>query len=95
VREVLWSARAERDLLALRHYIARDNPTSAQRVVTALAEFVEGLAHNPRRGRLQTDGFREAVEPRYRYVVRYDVLPHESSPERILILSIWHPKQAR
>lgn len=79
----------------IRVYIARDNPVAARVVAQAIESQVHRLSQYPKRGRLRSGGFREAVEPRYRYVIRYDLLPDGTAPTRVHILSIWHPKQAR
>jgi plasmid stabilization system protein ParE len=92
---VIWSSRGRRDLLAIHSFIARDDPVAADRVENALVELTRTLARHPFIGPRQSDRFREVVERRYRYVVRYGFRPDESAPEAIIILSIWHPKQAR
>ena len=93
--KIVWSPRALKDLRDIRGYIAREHPRAARTVAQAIERHADRLHEYPRRGRLRPGGFREAVEPRYRYVVRYDLLPDDTAPNRVHILSIWHPKQAR
>jgi plasmid stabilization system protein ParE len=92
---VTWSPRARCGLEAIQDFIGVDNPEAADRVENAVFSVTARLASYPRLGHLKRGGFREIVEPRYRYVVRYDLLPDETAPTRVHILSIWHPKQAR
>jgi plasmid stabilization system protein ParE len=92
---VTWSPEARRGLEAIQDFIGIDNPEAADRVENAVFRVAGRLAFYPRLGHLKSGGFREVVEPRYRYVVRYDLLPDDVTPKRVHILSIWHPKQAR
>ena len=93
--QIHWSPRAIRDLRHVRAYVAPENPVAARAIADAIEVHVERLAAYPRLGHLQTGGFRELVEPRYRYVVRYDLLSDDATVTRVHILSLWHPKQAR
>ncbi|MDZ7713643.1 MAG: type II toxin-antitoxin system RelE/ParE family toxin [Rhodovibrio sp.] len=93
--QVVWSARARRDLSAIQAFIAQDDPTAAERVETAVVELTRTLARHPYIGHRMSARVREVVERRYRYVVRYGFRPNEAAPEAVIILSIWHPKQAR
>ncbi|MBK1669980.1 hypothetical protein CKO28_18255 [Rhodovibrio sodomensis] len=97
--QIDWSPRALRNLRQVRVYIARENPAAARAVARAIdvaraiEDQVNRLRLHPRRGKARPGGFRETVEPRYRYVVRYDLLPDEPAPTRVHILSIWHPNR--
>jgi len=93
--QVVWSARARRDLSAIQAFIAQDDPTAAERVETAVVALTRTLARHPYIGHRMSARVREVVERRYRYVVRYGFRPNETAPEAVIILSIWHPKQAR
>ncbi len=93
--QVVWSARGRRDLSAIQAFIAQDDPAAADRVESALVELTRTLARHPYIGHRISARAREVVERRYRYVVRYGFRPTETKPEAIIILSIWHPKQAR
>jgi plasmid stabilization system protein ParE len=93
--QVVWSARGRRDLQAIQAFIALDNPAPADRVESALVELTRTLGRHPHIGHRRSPRLREVVERRYRYVVRYGFRPNETAPEAIVILSIWHPKQAR
>ncbi|MBK1697025.1 type II toxin-antitoxin system RelE/ParE family toxin [Rhodovibrio salinarum] len=92
---VIWSRKARRDLEAIQSFIGADNPEAADRVENAVVEITRRLASYPRLGHLQDGGFREIIEPRYRYIVRYDVFSDDATAGRVHILSIWHPKQTR
>jgi plasmid stabilization system protein ParE len=93
--QINWSPRALQNLRHIRSYIARDNPAAARAVAQAIEDQANRLSRHPRRGTARPGGFREIVEPRYRYVVRYDLMPDDTAPMRVHILAIWHPKQAR
>ena len=72
---ILWSPEAIQDLIALRGYIAEDNPTAARRVALRIVETVEQqLPNNPHLGRPgRVPGTRELVIPRTPYIVPYRV----------------------
>jgi plasmid stabilization system protein ParE len=82
-------------LRAIRSYIGWDNPDAAERVARHIEAGGERLAVYPYLGVQRSIGLREFVEPRHRYVLRYGFLPSADKPEAVVILSIWHPKQAR
>jgi plasmid stabilization system protein ParE len=92
---VTWSPKARRDLEAVQEFIGFENPDAADRVENAVLDVTRRLSSYPRLGHVKKGGFREIVEAQYRYVVRYDLLPDDTTADRVHILSIWHPKQAR
>jgi toxin ParE1/3/4 len=69
----VWSLEAIADLVALRAYIARDDPAAAQRVAFHIIRNVETLlSGRPEMGRPgRVPGTRELVIPRTPYVVPY------------------------
>jgi plasmid stabilization system protein ParE len=92
---VTWSRRAQRDRERIHAFIAqRFGAAEANRVVTAIAEYVLRLATHPDSGRQigVTNGFprRESVMPRLPYVIEY-----ERQPTRIRVVYIWHQSQDR
>ena len=82
-----WSPEAIQDLVALRDYIAEDNPGAAQRVALRIVEAVEQqLPDNPNLGRPgRVPGTRELVIPRTPYIVPYRV--HGKALE---VLRVYH-----
>lgn len=80
--------RAQRDLLEIQEYIARDDPAAAGRVVEALLDAIERLAQLPKRGsrpkdeRLRGLGYRCLVQARY--LVFYKVLRAQVRVYRVL-----------
>jgi addiction module RelE/StbE family toxin len=86
---VVWSPRAIRHLLALRAYIARDNPDAAADVALTLLAAVERLAELPNLGRPgRLPGARELVVPGTPYVIPYRV-----ESERLEIIAVFHQRQ--
>jgi len=71
---VIWSARAERDLSAIRAYVASDDPRAADRLLERLVDGGESLSALPRRGRpvqeMPGRDLRELVIRNYRLVYR-------------------------
>jgi toxin ParE1/3/4 len=71
---VTWSTRAQRDLAAIRAYIASDDPRAADRLLEQLIARAESLVALPRRGRpvpeLPGRDLRELIVGNYRLVYR-------------------------
>ncbi len=69
-----WTDRAQRDLLAIGRYIARDNPAAARQWVERLRERAQQAATAPHAGRmvpeLQREDIREVFLRTYRIVSR-------------------------
>lgn len=84
---ILWSSEAIEDLMALRAYIAQDNPAAAQRVALHIVSNIEQLLpDNPHMGRPgRVSGTRELVIPQTPYIVPYR-LQHRA----IQILRVYH-----
>ena len=88
--EIIWSQEAEEDLQAIRKYIARDNPTVADRTIHDLVGSAKRLRDFPMSGRaleeLEQEGVREIIVPPYH--VAYHV-----SGDSVEILKVWHGKR--
>jgi toxin ParE1/3/4 len=84
---IVWSPEAIEDLVALRAYIAEDNPAAARRVVLHLIQNVAQLIpDNPQIGRAgRVPGTRELVVPRTPYIV-----PYRFKRTTIQILRVYH-----
>lgn len=87
---LIYTARAGRDLVRLREFIRKNNPCAAEQASHKLQKSILSLVDQPSQGRCVEglEGFRELVTRCY--VVRYRVLPDE-----LVILNIWHSKEAR
>ncbi|HRQ63577.1 MAG TPA: type II toxin-antitoxin system RelE/ParE family toxin [Xanthomonadaceae bacterium] len=76
--KVVWTDRAKARLRQIHAYIAKDQPTNADRVVDRLTRRVAQLAEHPHSGRVvvvyRRDDLRELIESPYRvvYLVRAD-----------------------
>jgi toxin ParE1/3/4 len=83
----IWSPEAIADLVALRAYIAQDDPAAAQRVARHIVRNVETLLPNsPELGRPgRVPGTRELVIPRTPYIVPYRLVGNT-----IQVLRVFH-----
>jgi toxin ParE1/3/4 len=74
--KLVWSARANRDLVQIADYIATDNPDAAIRWVDRLRERARQAASMPRAGRLVpeagTGDVREVFLQTYRVIYRIE-----------------------
>jgi plasmid stabilization system protein ParE len=84
----LYSGRRSRPRL-IRSYISRFNPRAARRVADRINAAAQGLAALPDRGLHRPDGTRELVAV-YPYVLVYDI-----TPNRVIVLRVWHGAQER
>lgn len=83
------------DLVRLRDFLIRANPTAAQRAVSAISMAIDTLVSLPERGKpIGNVGLRELIVPfgRSAYVVRF--LPDRKRGE-IVIVRVWHSREAR
>lgn len=86
---VVWSPRAIGHLVALRDYVAQDNPAAAGRVAGTILEAVERLADLPNLGRPgRVAGTRELVIPQTPFIVPYRV-----KTDRLEIIAVFHGRQ--
>ncbi|MBF0369798.1 MAG: type II toxin-antitoxin system RelE/ParE family toxin [Magnetococcales bacterium] len=91
---VRWTKRAEYRLYDGTKYIRKENPEAAKKVITAIRRVVDKIAEHPYLSPQSRafSGFREAVVPRYPFVIWYRVKEDEQIVE---ILTIWHTSQDR
>jgi toxin ParE1/3/4 len=86
---IVWSPRAIEHLTHLRTYIARDNPTAANRIGGTLLAAVERLAKLPNLGRPgRVAGTRELVVPGTPYVI-----PYRLRSDRLEVVAVFHARQ--
>ncbi|MHC8509285.1 MAG: type II toxin-antitoxin system RelE/ParE family toxin [Rhodospirillales bacterium] len=86
-----WSPRATNDLLLAHAYIARNNPTAADRTAARIKKSLNLLLEYPELGRTVPGTIdREFAVPRTPYIVRYSI-----DGEIIEILAVPHYRQNR
>jgi plasmid stabilization system protein ParE len=71
-KQLEWSVRSGRDLLAIDAYISADNPVAAEQVVDYIISQAEQLTRFPLLGRIPKQGApRELIFTRYSYNLIY------------------------
>lgn len=87
--QVVWTARALRDVSSLREYISRERPAAAEQQVELILAAVERLARFPNIGRSgRRTGTRELIVSRTPYLVPYRV-----RGEFVEVLAVLHGRQ--
>ena len=87
--QVVWSARALRDLASLREQISRERPAAAERQCELILTAVERLTRFPHSGRPgRRAGTRELIISRTPYLV-----PYRIRGEFIEVLAVLHGRQ--
>jgi toxin ParE1/3/4 len=87
--QVVWIARALRDLASLREHISRERPAAAERQVELILTAVERLTRFPHSGRPgRRAGTRELIISRTPYLV-----PYRIRGELIEVLAVLHGRQ--
>ena len=87
--KIVWSPRAVQHLIAIRTFIAEDNPDAAQTVAAKIIASVEQLATYPNSGRAgRVVGTRELVIPGTAYI-----LPYRVKADRLEIVAVFHGRQ--
>jgi toxin ParE1/3/4 len=88
--QVVWTARALRDLASLRAYIVQDRPVAAERQVERILAAAVRLAQFPESGRPgRRAGTRELVVSQTPYLVPYRV-----RGELVEVLRVLHGRQS-
>jgi len=87
---ITWAPEARRQIDEIWHYIALDDPSAADRMVTRLVTAVEKLTHFPHLGRPGREGSRELVVAGTNFIVVYRV-----EGEEIRIGTVVHGAQRR
>jgi plasmid stabilization system protein ParE len=86
---IVWSPRAIEHLAHLPEYIARDNPSAANRIASALLDAVERLARLPNLGRPgRAVGTRELVVSGTPYII-----PYRLRGDRLEIVAVFDARQ--
>jgi toxin ParE1/3/4 len=92
---LIVSPTAQADLERLHDFLADQSPAAARRALDALMRAIQSLDELPDRGRpSRPPGTRELIVPfgRSAYVLRY---LHFTEAEEVVILRIWHGREAR
>ena len=91
---VRWTKRAEHRLYERTEYIRESHPDVAKKVITAIRNVTDNLGHFPYSYHTHNEfqDFREAVVPRYPFVVWYRIKEKEQMVE---IMTVWHTSQDR
>lgn len=83
--QVRYSEDAIADLLALREYIALNNPSAAARVAARIRRSVDRLATYPKFGKAgRVEGTRELVSAKFPYTIVYEEDQGECMVLRVL-----------
>lgn len=91
-KQLEWSARSERDLLAIDAYISADAPVAAEHVVDYIIGQAEQLTRFPLMGRIPKPGApRELIFTRYPYNLIYRVTRTKIRIVRVLHQSRLYP----
>jgi len=87
VTQIIWAPQAIEDVEAIRGYVARDSPRSADLLVERLLSAVEHLETDPLSGRvvpeIGNDAVREVIHGNYRIVYRVQ-------PDLVEIVTVFH-----
>ena len=87
-----YSEDAIADLLALREYIALNNPTAAARVAARIRRSVDRLATHPKFGKVgRVEGTRELVSPKFPYTIVYEEHQGDCMVLRVLYQAMQWP----
>ena len=90
--KLVYTRRAQLDILRLRKFIAINNPPAAKKYSMALLKSIKQLTQHPRLGtvveEIDSPETREYVPNAY--IVRYAV-----SKTQVSILAVWHEKEDR
>jgi len=84
--KLFWTETAKKNLLAIRRFIADDNPNAARQWITRLRDRARNVLPVPESGRMvpefSREDIRELIEGNYRIV--YQVFP-----DRIVVLTVF------
>lgn len=85
-RSLLWTKKAEKDLLKVEEYIAQDNPKAAAKMVLTIVRQTENIQRFP----VSFEAI-HANRPQYRYmVVKPFAVLYEVTDREVVILRVIH-----
>ncbi|WP_105589040.1 type II toxin-antitoxin system RelE/ParE family toxin [Cronobacter sakazakii] len=85
---IQWTEEAKKDLFALISFVASDNPSAAQALLTRIEESILPAAYNP-------EMFREGRVPDTREIIAHPnyIVVYKVTSEYLLVLSVLHARQ--
>jgi toxin ParE1/3/4 len=89
---VRYSPRAKQDLADIVAYLRPRNRAAAKRVRASLQHSLRHIATFTNLGRMQDEGVRKVVEPKFGYLIYYDI---DTATNVINVVTIQHPKRDR
>jgi len=91
VPKVVWSDQALADLRAIKDYIARESPSAAKSVVSAIEEAADGLVDFPRAAPRMVPEF-EDTDRRETFIHEYRLM-YRIESDSIYILRVVHGRR--
>jgi plasmid stabilization system protein ParE len=89
---IRYSLQAKQDLADISSYLRPRNRAAAKRVRESLQRCLGHIAAFVELGRMQDEGVRKVVEPRFGYLIYYDI---DKTRNVINVVTIQHPKRDR
>jgi toxin ParE1/3/4 len=89
---IRYSPQAKRDLADIAAYLRPRNRAAAKRVRESLQRSLRHLTTFAELGRVQDEGVRKIVEPRFGYLIYYHI---DKVSNVVNVVTIQHPKRDR
>ena len=89
---VRYSRQAKQDLADINAYLTPRNRAAAKRVREALQRSIRHIAMFTQIGRMQDEGVRKIVEPKFSYLIYYSI---DEVTNVVNVVTIQHPKRDR
>lgn len=86
--EVLWAAVAEKDLLGIVKFIARDDPAEALKILKRIKDGTARLDHSPKRGRIVPELLKQGISKYREIVIKPWRLIYRVEGERVYVLAV-------
>jgi plasmid stabilization system protein ParE len=90
VKSLIWTEQSLQDIASIAAFIARDSAYYAQKMVGAILEKGESVAHFPELGRMVPEFGRDDIRERFIYSYR---LIYRIEIDRIFILAVVHGRR--
>jgi plasmid stabilization system protein ParE len=90
--ELKWTSKALSDLARLHDFLAKANPPAARKTLQTLTKTVAVLKTNPRLGEQLFEFSPQEVR---RLIIGHYELRYEVRQEMVLLLRLWHTREAR
>ena len=89
---IRYSPQAKQDLVNIVAYINLHNRAAAKRVRESIRRSLGLLKSFGELGRMQDEGVRKVIEPRFGYLIYYDL---DKTANVVNVVTIQHPKRDR